>query len=80
MKQFPLGLLPLGESNTAASSIFGFNKVPEVKHLAEATMAIVRNVKRPLDVMEVLPLQVKLIAISQKETLTHFAKIFVCEL
>ncbi|KAK3868740.1 hypothetical protein Pcinc_025908 [Petrolisthes cinctipes] len=56
-RRFPLGILPLGNNNTALSAIWGFRGQPKPLHLAEATMAIVRDIKRPLDVMEILPFQ-----------------------
>ncbi|KAB7498518.1 Acylglycerol kinase, mitochondrial [Armadillidium nasatum] len=56
-RKFPLGILPLGVSNSAASSIWGFNKTPEVEHLAEATMSIIKNFRRGMDVIEVTPFE-----------------------
>ena len=56
--RLPLGILPLGHSNTTASTVWGFQGNPEPKHLAEATMAIIRNVRRTLDIMEIQPLDV----------------------
>ncbi|RXG51144.1 Acylglycerol kinase, mitochondrial [Armadillidium vulgare] len=56
-RKFPLGILPLGGSNSAASSIWGFNKTPEVEHLAEATMSIIKNFRRGMDVIEVTPFE-----------------------
>ncbi|KAK7067193.1 hypothetical protein SK128_024522 [Halocaridina rubra] len=55
--RFPLGVLPLGHTNTATSVIFGFQGYPEARHLAEATMSVIKEIKRPLDLMELTPLQ-----------------------
>lgn len=56
--RLPLGVLPLGKTNCATSAIWGFRGNPEPRHLAEAAMAVIRDIKRPLDVMEITPLQV----------------------
>lgn len=56
-QRFPLGILPLGNTNTCTSAIWGFQGDPGPRHLAEATMAIVQDIKRPMDVMEITPLQ-----------------------
>ncbi|XP_047471202.1 acylglycerol kinase, mitochondrial-like [Penaeus chinensis] len=55
--RLPLGVLPLGKTNCATSAIWGFTGSPEPRHLAEAAMAVIRGIKRPLDVMEITPLQ-----------------------
>ncbi|CAL4071780.1 unnamed protein product, partial [Meganyctiphanes norvegica] len=57
IKKFPLGLLPLGESNTAAGAVWNFTGYPKPLHLAQATMAIIHNITRPLDLIEITPLQ-----------------------
>lgn len=57
VKKFPLGLLPLGESNTAAGAVMGFTGDPKPLDLARATMAIIQNITRPLDLIEITPLQ-----------------------
>lgn len=56
-RKLPLGILPLGNTNTSTAAIWGFRGNPEPRHLAEATMAIVEDIRRPLDVMEITPLQ-----------------------
>ncbi|XP_071535073.1 acylglycerol kinase, mitochondrial isoform X2 [Panulirus ornatus] len=56
-QKLPLGILPLGSTNTAMSAVWGFRGNPKPQHLAAATMAIVHDIKRPLDVMEITPLQ-----------------------
>jgi len=57
IKKFPLGLLPLGYSNTAAGAVWGFTGAPKPLDLAKATMAIIHNITRPLDLIEITPLQ-----------------------
>ena len=57
-KRIPIGILPLGQKNNTAGSIWGFTNVPEVRHIAEATMAVIKNIKRSLDVMEITHLAV----------------------
>ncbi|KAG0719268.1 Acylglycerol kinase, mitochondrial [Chionoecetes opilio] len=54
-RRFPIGILPLGYTNSAAATVWGFTGGSKPRHLAEATMAIVRDVRRPLDVMEITP-------------------------
>lgn len=54
-RRFPLGILPLGQTNSAASAVWGFRGRPKPRDLAEATMAVVRDLKRPMDVMEITP-------------------------
>jgi len=56
-KKFPLGVLPLGQSNTAAAAIWGFTGDPKPLDLAQATMSIIHNITRPLDLIEITPLQ-----------------------
>ncbi|XP_076035097.1 acylglycerol kinase-like protein Mulk [Oratosquilla oratoria] len=56
VKKFPIGILPLGEINTAAKAIWGITDV-EPKDLAKATMAIIHDLKTNLDIMEITPLK-----------------------
>lgn len=63
-RKLPIGILPLGSTNTAASAIWGFKGASKPIHLAEATMAVVRDLRRPLDVMEITPQK----AAGQEET------------
>ncbi|XP_066950920.1 acylglycerol kinase, mitochondrial-like isoform X8 [Macrobrachium rosenbergii] len=57
VRRLPLGILPLGKSNSTTSAILGIKGSPKPRHLAEATMSIIHEIKRPMDVMEVTPLQ-----------------------
>ena len=58
-KQCPIGVLPLGQTNRVADSLFHENDdANEARFLAEATMAIVRGNTKLLDVVEVEPLEV----------------------
>ncbi|CAH1098643.1 unnamed protein product [Psylliodes chrysocephalus] len=50
----PLGILPLGKTNSIASVQFpGKKKIEKVKALADATMAIIEESIRPVDVMKI---------------------------
>jgi len=52
-KRFPIGVIPLGQTNTVARSLF-FNKSQSlVRWIAEASMAIVKETCKPMDVMHV---------------------------
>ncbi|KAJ8676710.1 hypothetical protein QAD02_012497 [Eretmocerus hayati] len=53
-KQCPIGVLPLGQTNNVASTLFhGFEDLKEVRELAEATMAVVRGKTKLADVVKV---------------------------
>lgn len=46
--------MPLGKSNTLASKFFpGGNKVENVKALADASLAVIEEYTRPIDVMKI---------------------------
>ncbi|XP_050501063.1 acylglycerol kinase, mitochondrial [Diabrotica virgifera virgifera] len=50
----PLGVLPLGKTNTVATVKFpGKTKVERVKALAEAAMAVIEDTFKPIDVMKI---------------------------
>ncbi|KAJ8937290.1 hypothetical protein NQ318_020340 [Aromia moschata] len=50
----PLGILPLGRSNTAAKKFFSTGKkVEKVRSLADATIAVIEEVTKPTDVMKI---------------------------
>ncbi|XP_057672143.1 acylglycerol kinase, mitochondrial [Diorhabda carinulata] len=52
--KIPLGILPLGKTNSLASVQFpGKKKVERVKALADATMAVIEETIRPVDVMKI---------------------------
>eukprot|EP00088_Acartia_fossae_P042010 TRINITY_DN4398_c0_g1_i6.p1 TRINITY_DN4398_c0_g1~~TRINITY_DN4398_c0_g1_i6.p1 ORF type:complete len:514 (+),score=84.47 TRINITY_DN4398_c0_g1_i6:50-1591(+) len=50
-KQTPIGIIPLGMNNYLANRLFPFDD--QVKQLAEASMAVVKQLKRPVSVIEV---------------------------
>lgn len=52
VRQIPFGVLPLGKTNTVAKQIFCQSADDHVKHLAEATMAVILEVTKPLDVIK----------------------------
>lgn len=59
VKNIPIGILPLGNTNSVASSLFhGYEDLKEVRELADATMAIVRGKTTLVDVMKVELLEV----------------------
>jgi len=50
----PVGILPLGKHNTVGNFLFpGDSKLEKVKSLADATMAVIENVTKPMDVMRI---------------------------
>nr|CAH7735397.1 unnamed protein product [Callosobruchus chinensis] len=50
----PLGVLPLGKNNSVAKVYFPWhNKVEKVKALAEATMAVIEETIKPMDIMKI---------------------------
>ncbi|KAF2360670.1 NAD kinase/diacylglycerol kinase-like domain [Trinorchestia longiramus] len=54
--RLPLSVLPLGSCSTAGRALWGIKESPQPRHLLEATMAVVRQVLSPMDVMEVQPI------------------------
>ena len=59
VKQCPIGVLPLGQTNRVADSILQRNEeATDARALAEATMAIVRGNTRLLDTVEISPMEV----------------------
>ncbi|XP_011499911.1 PREDICTED: acylglycerol kinase, mitochondrial [Ceratosolen solmsi marchali] len=53
-KECPIGILPLGQTNKVADSLFyGYTDLIEVRKLVNATMAIVRGKTKLADVLEV---------------------------
>ncbi|XP_060531140.1 acylglycerol kinase, mitochondrial [Cylas formicarius] len=50
----PLGVLPLGLHNTVGRSLFpGEKKIGKIKSLADATMAVIEETMKPMDVMKI---------------------------
>lgn len=59
VKNIPIGILPLGSTNSVASSLFyGYENLKEVRELVDATMAIVRGKTKLADVIKVDLLEV----------------------
>lgn len=58
-RKFPIGVLPLGHTNTVAKSLF-FDS-DKVKMMAEATMAIIKEITKPIDVIKIEVLEVSIL-------------------
>lgn len=59
VKQCPIGILPLGQTNNVANSLFnGYSDLPHIRAMAEATMAVVRDTTKLVDTVQIEPLQV----------------------
>ncbi|KAJ8891028.1 hypothetical protein PR048_010537, partial [Dryococelus australis] len=56
LRKFPVGILPLGQTNTVASTLFAVDS-NLVRTMANATMAVIREVTKPIDVMKVEALE-----------------------
>lgn len=59
-QQIPIGILPLGEANRIADSIFGskYDELPHIRQMIDASMAAVRGNTKSIDVVKVEPLEV----------------------
>ncbi|XP_024943863.1 acylglycerol kinase, mitochondrial isoform X2 [Cephus cinctus] len=54
VRQCPIGILPLGQVNRVADSIFhGYEDHSHIREMAEATMAVVKGETKMIDVVEV---------------------------
>merc|ERR1712168_1135957 len=49
----PIGVLPVGKTNTLAHNLFGSDDTNSVKLMGEAAISVVRQLKKPLSVIEV---------------------------
>lgn len=58
-RKFPVGVLPLGCTNTVAASLF-FDS-DKVKMMAEATMAVIKEIAKPIDVIKIEALEVSIL-------------------
>ncbi|XP_008558541.1 acylglycerol kinase, mitochondrial [Microplitis demolitor] len=58
-QQIPIGILPLGEANRIADSIFGskYDELPHIRQMIDASMAAVRGNTKSIDVVKVEPLE-----------------------
>jgi len=52
-KNVRFGVLPVGKNNTMAKTLFPGDDWSDVKRMAEATMSVVRQLYRPVDLLEV---------------------------
>lgn len=65
VKQCPIGVLPLGSTNTIASKFFKkYKDLPDIHHMIDATMAIVKNNFKLIDTFEIKVLEVCIFVIS----------------
>ncbi|XP_046643063.1 acylglycerol kinase, mitochondrial-like [Daphnia pulicaria] len=53
VQRFPIGIIPVGKLNNISKSIFKEHKDDRIKLMAEATMAIIRDFQKQVDVMKV---------------------------
>lgn len=60
VKQCPIGVLPLGETNTVSRALnpWCFDDLLEVREMTEATMAIIKGNHKFIDIIEVYSLKV----------------------
>lgn len=61
VRQCPIGVLPLGSNNRIADSLFDNEEEnkDDVQKIIDATLAVIRNTTKMVDVVEVEPLEVK---------------------
>ncbi|KZC09762.1 PREDICTED: acylglycerol kinase, mitochondrial [Dufourea novaeangliae] len=58
VKQCPIGILPLGQTNKVAKSMCNeYNNLSDVRQVVEATMAIINEKFRMMDMIEVEPIE-----------------------
>ncbi|XP_012219224.1 acylglycerol kinase, mitochondrial [Linepithema humile] len=54
VKQCPVGVLPLGSTNTVASIFYqGYEDLADIHHMIDATMAIIKNNFKSIDAIEI---------------------------
>lgn len=51
-RKIPFGVLPLGKTNSVAKQVFAESADDHIKHVVDATMAVILEVTRPLDVIK----------------------------
>lgn len=56
-RKFPIGVLPLGRTNTLATSLFSNTDSNKVKMMADATMAVIQEITKPVDVVKIQVLE-----------------------
>lgn len=60
VRQCPIGILPLGQTNKVAKSLYhDYDKLANVKQMIEATMAIINEQSKMMDMIEVKPIEVR---------------------
>ena len=59
VERLPLALIPLGDTSGTASALLPPGEDSAARRITQATMALVRDTVRPLDVMEVQALEVR---------------------
>ncbi|XP_076297367.1 acylglycerol kinase-like protein Mulk [Lasioglossum baleicum] len=58
VKQCPIGILPLGQVNRVAKSMYGeYDNLSHVRQLVEATMAVICENSKMMDMIEVEPIE-----------------------
>lgn len=59
VKQCPIGILPLGQTNKIAKSLYHkYDDLSDIKQMIEATMAIINEKSKMMDMIEVKPIEV----------------------
>lgn len=59
VKQCPIGILPLGQTNKIAKSLYHeYDDLSDIKQVIEATMAIIHEKSKMMDMIEVKPIDV----------------------
>ncbi|XP_029673153.1 acylglycerol kinase, mitochondrial isoform X1 [Formica exsecta] len=54
VRQCPIGVLPLGSTNTIASMFYqGYKNLADIHHMIDATMAIIKNNLKTIDAIEI---------------------------
>lgn len=59
VRQCPIGILPLGNTNTVANRFYEkYEDLVEVRYMIDATMAIIENNMKLIDTMEIKVIEV----------------------
>lgn len=59
VRQCPIGILPLGNTNTIANMFYqGYKDLVHIHHMIDATMAIIKNNLKSIDAIEIKLLNV----------------------
>jgi acylglycerol kinase len=60
--KIPVGVLPLGKTNTLANTLFGLGdeRSVEVNQMAKATMAVIKGHTQPFDALRIEALDVNI--------------------